>query len=376
MKVYGFGAFGKDKDLVPVSFERQDPRAGEVAFKVTHCGVCHSDVHQARDDWGNTQYPCVPGHEVVGVVTAVGEGVTKCKEGDLVGVGCMINSCQECDPCERDEENYCEGPKSCTLTYNGPKNPDGTNTYGGYTTALIAREEFILKIPEKMDPEYGGPIMCAGITVYSPMKHWDLKKGQTLGVAGIGGLGHMAVKIGKALGAEVVAFTRSEDKRDQILEMGADKVVISTDDKEMEEAAQSLDMLINTIPVAHDIAPYIDLMKPNSNIVVVGNMISFPEFSPGPLVFNRITLAGSLIGGVKETQEVLDLCAEHDIRPTVKMIDIDEINDVFETLANGNDGDFRHVIDMESLNNHDAVTNDNAEEIDQPTRGEVVNRKS
>jgi uncharacterized zinc-type alcohol dehydrogenase-like protein len=218
--------------------------------------------------------------------------------------------------------------------------------------------------------------MCAGITVYSPMRHWNLEKDKTLGVAGIGGLGHMAIKLGKALGAKVVAFTRSEDKRDEILEMGADKVVISENDDEMKEAAQSLDLLINTIPVPHNIEPYIGLMKTDSTIVVVGNMINFPEFSPGPLVFNRIGISGSLIGGIKETQEVIDLCAEYDIKPSVKMIEIDEINDVMQTLEDGNDSDFRHVIDMQSLHNKVNDLEREAKEIDTPTRGEVVNRKA
>lgn len=376
MKVFGFGTKGPDKDLEPVSFERVDPRPGEICFKVTHCGVCHSDVHQARNDWGNTQYPCVPGHEIVGIVTSVGEGVKNFKEGDRVGVGCMVNSCQQCGPCENHLEQFCEGPKSCTLSYNGPKNPDGTNTYGGYSSEMVVREEFLLRVPEEMDPADAGPVMCAGITVYSPMMHWNLKEGQTLGVVGIGGLGHMAVRIGKTLGAKVVAFTRSESKREEILEMGADKVVVTTDDEQMKDAAQSIDMLINTIPVSHDLAPYINLMKPNSNLVVVGNMMSFPEFSPAPLVFNRISVSGSLIGGIKETQEVLDLCAKHDIKPHVKMINIDEINEVFKTLEDGNDGDFRHVIDMESLRNHKAFQDDSAETIDQPVRGEVVGVKA
>ncbi len=372
MKVYGYGTQSKDDDLVPVTFERKDPRAGEIAFKVTHCGVCHSDVHQARNDWGNTIYPCVPGHEIVGKVTSVGDGVENFKEGDLIGVGCMVNSCQECTPCQEDHENYCQGPKSCTLTYNGTKNPDGSNTYGGYTTDMVVREEFALRVPENMDAKYAGPIMCAGITVYSPMRYWNLKEGQTLGVAGIGGLGHMAIKIGKVLGAKVVAITRNEDKRDEILEMGADEVVISKNEEEMDAAAQSLDMLITTIPVEYDIAPYINLMKTDSTIINVGNMIKFPEFSPGPMVFNRITLAGSLIGGIKETQEVLDLCAKHDIKPSVKMIDIQDINDVFETLANGNDNDFRHVIDMDTLRNQKNVQDDDALELDMPDRGDVV----
>jgi len=369
IKVYGFGTQAKDKDLIPVVFNRKKVGRGEVAFKVTHCGVCHSDLHQARNDWSNTQYPCVPGHEVVGTVTAIGQGVSMVKVGDVVGVGCIIDSCQECDYCEAGEENYCQGEKGATLTYNGPMKPDGTNTYGGYSTDIIAREEFILKVPAKIDPEYAGPIMCAGITVYSPMKHWDLKEGQTLGVAGIGGLGHMAIQIGKALGAKVTAFTRDESNKDEILKMGADKVVVSTDDDQMKAAAVSLDMLINTIPVPHDLAPYISLMKTDGKIIVVGNMVKFPEFSPASLVFSRITLAGSLIGGVRQTQEILNLCAEKDIRPSIKMIDIKDINTVFDTLANGDsDGHFRHVIDMDTLRNHDAVRSGDATKLDDPIR--------
>ncbi len=369
IKVYGFGTQAKDKDLVPVVFNRKKVGKGEVAFKVTHCGVCHSDLHQARNDWGNTNYPCVPGHEVVGTVTAVGEGVSKVKVGDIVGVGCIIDSCQKCDYCEAGEENYCEGEKGATFTYNGPANPDGTNTYGGYTTDLIAREEFILKIPAKIDPEFAGPIMCAGITVYSPMRQWDLKEGQTLGVAGIGGLGHMAIQIGKALGAKVVAFTRDDGNKDEILKMGADKVVISKDEKQMKEAAGSIDMLINTIPVPHDISPYISLMKTDGHLVVVGNIVQFPEFSPGSLVFKRISLCGSLIGGIRQTQEILDLCAEKDIRPEIRMIDIKDINEVFENLANGTTGGhFRHVIDMETLRNHGAVKSDDSTKLDDPVR--------
>jgi len=363
IKVYGFGTQAKDKDLIPVVFNRKKVGKGEVAFKVTHCGVCHSDLHQARNDWGNTQYPCVPGHEVVGTVTAIGEGVSKVKVGDVVGVGCIIDSCQECDYCKAGEENYCQGEKGATLTYNGPMNPDGTNTYGGYSTDLIAREEFILKVPGEIDPEFAGPIMCAGITVYSPMKHWDLKHGQTLGVAGIGGLGHMAVQIGKALGAKIVAFTRDVSKKDEILKMGAHKVVVSSDDDEMKAVAGSLDMLINTIPVPHDLAPYISLMKTDGKIIVVGNMVKFPEFSPASLVFSRITLAGSLIGGIRQTQEILDLCAEKNIRPSIKLIDIKEINVVFKALANGGDGHFRHVIDMDTLRNHAAVQSDDATKL-------------
>ena len=375
MKVYGYGAQGSDKDLEAVVFERKDPREGEVAFKVTYCGVCHSDLHQVRNDWENTVYPCVPGHEVVGEVTEVGEGVTKFKKGDLIGVGCMVNSCMECDKCKEGSENYCESEEGFTATYNGKMNSDETNTYGGYTTHLVVREEFGITIPDGYDPKYVGPVMCAGITVYSPMKHWNLKEGQRLGVVGIGGLGHMAIKLGKALGAEVVAFTRNEGKKDEILEMGADKVVISDNEEEMQKAAQTIDLLINTIPVPHDINPYVNVMRKDATIVVVGNLMNFPDVVPGPLVMNRVSLAGSLIGGIKETQEVIDLCAEHDISPNIKVIDMQDINEVFKALEEGNDGDYRHVIDMESLHSKVDGLENNAVEIAQPDRGEVVNRR-
>lgn len=374
MKVYGYGTHGPNEKLDFVTFERKDPRPGELALRITHCGICHSDLHQARDDWENTNYPCVPGHEIVGVVTRVGDGVTRFREGDRVGVGCMINSCQQCAPCQRGDEQYCSGPKSCTLTYNGTKVPDGSNTYGGYSTEMVVREEFALRIPKQLDSEKVGPIMCAGITVYAPMVHWNLEKGQTLGVVGIGGLGHMAVRIGKVLGARVVAFTRSENKREAILKMGADEVIISSDEEAMEEAAQTLDLMINTIPVPHQLDPYIELIKPDSTLVIVGNMMKFPEFVPGPLVFHRISLAGSLIGGVQQTQEVLDLCAEHQIAPAIEVISIDQVNQVFDKLAQGNDSDFRHVINMDTLRSHQNLEAGEAKTIESPERGEVVGR--
>jgi len=368
MKVYGYGTEAADKDLGPVTFDRVDPKAGEIAFKVTYCGVCHSDLHQVRNDWQNTVYPSVPGHEVVGEVLEVGKGVTKFKKGDPIAVGCMVNSCLECENCKKGSENYCEGPNGFTATYNGKLVPDGTNTYGGYTSHMVVREEFAITIPEGYHPKYVGPVMCAGITVYSPMKHWNLKEGQNLGVVGIGGLGHMAIKLGKALGANVTAFTRSESKKDEILAMGADNVVISTNENEMKEAARSLDLLLNTIPIPHDINPYVSLMKKDSTIVIVGNLQNFPDVIPGPLVMNRISISGSLIGGIAETQEVLDLCAQHDITPNIKMVNMDEINDVMKILEEGNDGDFRHVIDMDSL--HNAVDNikEGALEIEAPNR--------
>ena len=255
----GYGTHASDQKLRPVTFEREPIRAGEVLIDITHCGVCHSDIHQCADDWENTVWPCVPGHEIVGKVTEVGDGVSKFAVGDTVGVGCMINSCQLCDACKAGDEQYCSGPISCTLTYNGPKLADGTNSYGGYSDSITVREEFVLAIPAAISPAEAAPILCAGVTTYQPMKHFGLKAGQTLGVAGIGGLGHMAVQIGKALGAKVTAFTTSADKSDAIIALGADTVVVMDDEGMVKGAAQSLDMMIDTIPYPHDLADYLAL---------------------------------------------------------------------------------------------------------------------
>lgn len=371
MKTFAYGTETKSQNLKPLTFDREDLRDGEVEIEISNCGVCHSDLHQARGDWGNTVFPCIPGHEIVGTVKAVGDGISKFKLGDRVGVGCMVNSCQSCDACKRGEEQYCSGPKSCTLTYNGPKKPDGTNSYGGYSTGIIVREEFVLKIPEAISFAEAAPILCAGVTTFSPMKHWGLKKGQTLGVAGIGGLGHMAVQIGKALGAKVVALTTSPEKANAIKSLGADMVINMSDEDALEKATQSLDMMINTIPYGHDIEPYINLMKPNSVLAMVGNMIELEKFVPANLVFHRITLAGSLIGGIPETQEVLDLCAKHGIRCKIKNIDIDDVNQAFKDMEAG-DVEFRHVIDMLSLRKKAESDSNAFTKVDAPVRGDVV----
>ena len=371
----GYGALAANEKLRPITFDREPVRAGEVTIDITHCGVCHSDIHQCADDWENTVWPCVPGHEIVGTVTEVGDGVSKFTIGDTVGVGCMINSCQVCDACKAGDEQYCAGPISCTLTYNGPKLADGTNSYGGYSDSIIVREEFVLSIPAAISAAEAAPILCAGVTTYQPMKHFGLKAGQRLGVAGIGGLGHMAVQIGKALGAKVTAFTTSADKLDAIIALGADAVVVMDDHDMVEHAAQSLDMMIDTIPYPHDLADYLGFMKPNSTLVVVGNMMQFEAFSPGLMVFNRIAIAGSLIGGVADTQEVLELCAKHDIRPEIQMIDIADINEAFKRVKD-EDVRFRHVIDMATLKRARGVIESDAEQVDAPTRGVPVNRKA
>ncbi|WP_265587757.1 NAD(P)-dependent alcohol dehydrogenase [Sphingomicrobium arenosum] len=369
MKVHGYGALEAGAKMVPVQFEREALRAGEVAIKISHCGVCHSDLHQVNDDWDNSLYPCVPGHEIVGKVTAVGEGVEKYSEGDVVGVGCMVNSCQQCANCKAGEEQYCTGPKGCTLTYNGPAVPDGTNSYGGYSDGIIVREEFVVRVPDALKPEEAAPILCAGITTYQPMKHWNVKMGDRVGIAGIGGLGHLAIETAKALGAHVVALTTSPEKKEMILEdLGADEVIVMSDEKALEEAAMSLDFLLSTIPYKHDINSYIPLMKKNTTICIVGNLIGFDNVDTSGMVFNRIQLAGSLIGGVEDTQEILDFYAEHGIKPDITLIAPDQINEAFERMKNENVR-FRHVIDMSLLK-----ADDGDEKIEQPVRGEVVGR--
>ena len=375
MTVTGYGALAAHQPLQPVRFDREPVRDGEVEIEIMFCGVCHSDIHQCADDWENTVWPCVPGHEIVGTVSKIGDGVTRFAIGDTVGVGCMVNSCRVCDACKAGEEQYCDGPKSATFTYNGPKLPDGTNSYGGFSDSITVREEFVLAIPAEIEAAQAAPILCAGVTTYSPMKHFGLEKGQVLGVAGIGGLGHMAVQIGKALGATVIAFTRSVDKVDAIKKLGADKVVVMDDETAVSAAAQMLDMMIDTIPYPHDLADYLGLMKPGSTLVVVGNMMQFEAFNPGPMVFNRIAVAGSLIGGIADTQAVLNLCAEHGIRPEIQVIDIAGVNDAFARIKN-EDVRFRHVIDMASLKTEREAGKDDRRHLDAPTRGEAVNRKT
>ena len=372
MHNYGYGKQSSSGSIEPVQFDREPLRAGEVAIDITHCGVCHSDLHQVNNDWGNTVWPCVPGHEIVGIVTQVGDGVSKFKVGDRVGVGCMVNSCQQCEYCKRGDEQYCQGPRSCTLTYNGPKKPDGTNTYGGYSTGIIVREAFVLKIPDAIDSQHAAPILCAGITTYQPMKHFGLKAGHRIGVAGIGGLGHMAVQLAKALGAEVIALTTTPEKADLVKRLGASEVVNMKDKAAVETAKKSLDFLLDTIPYEHDLQPYIGLMKTDGHIVVVGNFIKFPAFVPGDLVFERISVSGSLIGGVADTQEVLELCAKHDIRPEVQLIDPKDVEWTYKQLK-GEDVRFRHVMDMSLLkarvqNKVDGI--EDAAKLATPTRGE------
>ncbi len=352
--VKGYGASGDligGKTLKPMEIERNKPKANEVLIEVLYCGVCHSDIHQVTNDWKNTIYPCVPGHEIVGRVTEAGSGVTKFKTGDVVGVGCMIDSCKSCQSCRDGEEQFCLGEHGPTMTYNGYFKPDGSgfNTFGGYSTHVVVREDFVLNIPDALDIKSAAPILCAGVTTYSPLKHWNVKAGDKVGIIGIGGLGHMAVMIAKAMGASVTAITTKEEKRSIALELGADDVLISDDEAAMKAQEISFDFLLCTIPDPFDINPYVCLLKPRASLVTVGLLAPYkaPLNNMEVAKFAR-SVGGSLIGGIAETQEVLDFCAEHKIAPLVEMITIQGINEAFEKIVD-EDVRFRYVIDMQSL---------------------------
>jgi len=354
IKSIGYGASGSligGKTLEPYKFERDEPKENEVLIDVLYCGVCHSDVHQVANDWKNTIYPCVPGHEVVGRVVSVGGAVTKFSAGDLVGVGCMVNSCQHCEPCHDNEEQFCEGPVGQTMTYNGYWKPDGLgyNTFGGYSDNIVANEKFVMKIPEGLEVSAVAPLLCAGITTYSPLKHWGVTAGHTVGIVGIGGLGHVGVKIAKAMGAKVIAITTKDDKRNDALALGADDVLISTDEKAMESYADKIDFILVTIPEVFDVNDYISLIKRRGALVTVGLLGPYDAPTNNMEVAKRCaTVGGSLIGGTAETQEMLDFCAEHNILPEVEIIDIKDINDAFKKLKD-EEVRFRYVIDMATL---------------------------
>ena len=346
-KIQAFAAQSAESKLAPLEIERRAPRPDDVSIEILYCGVCHTDIHFAENDWGRTTYPVVPGHEIVGRVTAVGDQVTRFKVGDHVGVGCMVDSCRHCQPCEQGLEQFCES--GFTSTYNGRDRHDGSITFGGYSQAVVVSERFVVSIPEALELEAAAPILCAGITTYSPLRHFGVKPGDKVGVAGMGGLGHMGVKFAKALGAEVTLFTRSESKRAEAKRQGADHVVISTDPEQMAAVAGKLDFVLDTIPVPHDLNPYLESLKHDGTHIVVGLIAPVePALHAGNLVGKRRVLAGSLIGGMPETQEVLDFCAEHGIRCDIEMIRMQDINTAYERMKRG-DVKYRFVIDMASL---------------------------
>ena len=357
-RAIGYAANHSFSRLKPLEFERDDPKAGEVEIEVLFCGVCHSDIHQARNEWGNTVYPCMPGHEVVGRVTRAGASVTRHKVGDLVGVGCMIDSCRSCAPCHAHEENYCEGPNSWLATYNGPMVPAAMspehantygrdNTYGGYSNVMVVAEDFVLRIPAGLKPEVAAPILCAGVTTWSPMRHWGVKPGHKVGIIGFGGLGDMAAKLAKAMGAEVTLFTRSEEKLAEAARLGV-KAVLSTDKAAVAASRNSFDFMLDTIPEKHDVNPYVAMLKRNCTLAVVGALEPLAPVNNQERAMHRKSVAGSIIGSIAETQEVLDFCAEHGIGPDIQVIPIQQINHAYKDVEKG-EVRFRYVIDIASL---------------------------
>lgn len=344
-----FAAQSATTPLAPFTFERRDPRADDVAIDILFCGVCHSDLHTARSEWGGTLYPCVPGHEIVGRVTAVGSGVTKFSVGDLVGVGCMVDSCGHCSSCNAGEEQYCE-TTGFVGTYNGPDSVLGGHTFGGYSDKIVVKEGFVLKVGhDEADLAAVAPLLCAGITTYSPLKHWNVGPGKKVGVVGIGGLGHMGIKIAAAMGAHVVAFTTSPGKIEDAKKLGAHEVIVSRNADEMEAHANSFDFILDTVAASHDLDALTRLLKRDGTLTLVG-VPEHPHPSPnvGNLVFGRRAIAGSLIGGVAETQEMLDFCQQHGLVSDIEMIDIQNIDAAYDRMVKS-DVKYRFVIDMQSL---------------------------
>lgn len=342
-----YAAQSETSGMAPWSIERRDPRPDDVAIDILFCGVCHSDLHFVENDWGWTIYPVVPGHEIVGRVTGVGPDVSEFKEGDIVGVGCLVDSCRSCASCNAGLEQYCTG--GSVFTYNGEDKHDGSITYGGYSDHVVVSDRFVVKVPDGMDPANAAPMLCAGITTYSPLKHVGVKKGDRVGVVGMGGLGHLGVKFAKAMGAEVIVFTRSENKVEEAKSHGASEVVVTSKEGAFESVAGSLDYVLDTVPVNHDFNPYVSALKIDGTYIVVGQMtpIEMP-LDPAQLVMGRRSLMGSLIGGLPETQEVLDFAAEHGITCDIEMLDIKDINEAYERMKRSNVR-YRFVIDMKTI---------------------------
>lgn len=346
MKTIGYAAQTAESPLAPFTFERRALRANDVAMEILYCGVCHSDLHWAHNDWGWTVFPTVPGHEIVGRVTAIGPDVKRYKVGDHVAVGCMVDSCMECDQCKKGEEQLCRDGN--TGTYGGFDRFTKTPTLGGYSKHLVVREEFALRVPEGLDLSRAAPLLCAGITTWSPLRTWNVGPGSRVGVIGLGGLGHMAVKLAVGLGADVTVLSRTADKEADALALGADRLLVSSDAAAMEKAGSSLDLIIDTVPVKHDLNPYMPLLDVDGTLVLVGQIGPLAEPTTVPLVLGRRRIAGSPIGGIRETQELLDFCAKKNILPDCEMIRMDQINDAFERMVHA-DVRYRFVIDMASL---------------------------
>ncbi|UJH92057.1 NAD(P)-dependent alcohol dehydrogenase [Antarcticibacterium sp. 1MA-6-2] len=347
-QVKAYAAKDPESNLEPFEINRRSILPNDVELEIDYCGVCHSDLHTVKNDWGGAQYPVVPGHEIIGRVTKTGKKVTRFKSGDLVGVGCMVDSCQHCNSCKEGLEQYCEN--GAVFTYNGKDEHLGGQTFGGYTERIVVDEKFVLRIPENIDAKAAAPLLCAGITTWSPLRQWKVKKGDKVGIIGLGGLGHMGVKFAHALGAHVVMITTSPEKSKDAEELGAHEVLISKDDKQMAEHRNSFDFLLNTVPVGHDVNPYLSLLKRDATMVLVGAVEPLKPMHGGALIMGRKRIAGSLIGGIKETQEMLDFCEEHTIVSDIEMIKIQDINNAYTRMLKS-DVKYRFVIDMKSLRN-------------------------
>jgi uncharacterized zinc-type alcohol dehydrogenase-like protein len=346
MKTIGYAAQASGAPLAPFPFERRALRPNDIAMEVLYCGVCHTDLHMARNDWGLTRYPIIPGHEIVGRVIGLGSEVDRYKVGDAVAVGCLVDSCLQCDQCRKDEEQLCR--KGNTQTYNGRDRITRDKTYGGYSRHLVVRQEFALRIPDGLDLSRAAPLLCAGITTYSPLRTWNVGPGSRVGVIGLGGLGHMAVKLASAMGATVTVLSRSGKKAADALALGADRLLVSTEVDAVTKAQSSFDLIIDTIPARHDLNPYLPLLDVDGTLVIVGQVGPLDELSSVPLLLGRRRVAGSPIGGIAETQEMLDFCARKNVLPDCEIIRMDQINEAFERMEHS-DVRYRFVIDMSTM---------------------------
>lgn len=345
--VRAYAAQSPTSPIAPFAIERREPGEKDIHIEILYSGICHSDLHQAHDDWGGALFPMVPGHEIVGRVKAVGSKVTKVKVGDFAGVGCMVDSCRECSACKEDLEQYCE--RGATWTYNAKERNSDRLTFGGYSEAIVVEERFVVSIPASMDLKAVAPLLCAGITTYSPLRHWKVSPGQKVGVIGLGGLGHMGIKFAKALGAHVVMITTSPEKGKDATRLGADEVLLSKDADAMAKHALSFDFLLNTIPVSHDVNPYLALLRRDATMVMVGVLTELdPPVMGSSVIFGRKHLTGSGIGGMAETQEMIDFCAEKGIVSDIEMIAMNQVNEAYERLVK-NDVKYRFVIDMATM---------------------------
>lgn len=344
--IKAYAALSPTEKLVPHNIQRRDVQPNDVEIDILYCGICHSDIHASRNDWKNSTYPLVPGHEIIGKVIKIGDQVKKFKVGDLVGVGCMVESCKTCYACKQDLEQYCDS--GLVGTYNSKNSKYGGVTYGGYSEKIVVEEDFVLRIPDNIDPKGAAPLLCAGITTWSPLRHWNIKEGDKVGIIGLGGLGHMGVKFAKALGAHVVVITSSESKAEDAKKLGADEILISKDPEAMKNNMCTFDFLLNTIPVDHDVNSYLNLLKLDKTMAIVGAIEPLSNIHSGLIVAKRRNLSGSIIGGIKETQEMLDFCGKHNIVSDIEVINIQEVNEAYERVLKS-DVRYRFVIDMSSL---------------------------